>query len=230
MTELPKQYDFRKFYVVTLYVATVAWGIVQVFSQHGGIQYIISLIFGLTATLWTVSDARQRGRPILHIVQFFILVSWPIAVPIYLIWSRGKRGVGLLLLHGVGLSIASYASFYGTVFSVYGFDVYAAQPADIYFEQGISCYERGELDKAIENYSEAIRLAPENADAFNNRGVAWDDKGEYDKAIADYSEAIRLDPKGADAYNNRGIAWKNIGDGDKANADFAEAKRLRTKK
>ena len=64
-----------------------------------------------------------------------------------------------------------------------------------------------EYDKAIADYTEAIRLDPKYARAYNNRGDAWYGKKEYDKAIADYTEAIRLDPEIAEAYNNRGNAW-----------------------
>ena len=63
---------------------------------------------------------------------------------------------------------------------------------------------KGEYDKAIADYNEAIRLDPLDAHAYYRRGVAWTLKDEYDKAIADYTEAIRLDPKDADNYHQRG--------------------------
>ncbi len=55
--------------------------------------------------------------------------------------------------------------------------------------------EKKELDIALGDYNEAIRLDPTSASVYNNRGLAWHDKKEYDKAIADYNEAIRLDPE-----------------------------------
>ena len=85
---------------------------------------------------------------------------------------------------------------------------------------------RANYDKAIADYTEAIRLDPKFAEAYYNRGVAYENKGEYDKAIADYTEAIRLDPKYAEAYNSRGFAYGNKGEHDKAIADYTEAIRL----
>ena len=60
--------------------------------------------------------------------------------------------------------------------------------------------QAGDHDKAIADFSEAIRLDPKRADAYYGRGTAYGHKGEYDKAIADYSDAIRLAPPKADAY------------------------------
>ena len=83
-----------------------------------------------------------------------------------------------------------------------------------------------EHDKAIADYTEAIRLNPKDADAYYNRGLAYWNKGKFDKAIAEYTEAIRLNPKLAEAYYSRGFAYRNNGDLAKAEADFAKAKEL----
>ena len=86
--------------------------------------------------------------------------------------------------------------------------------------------DKGDKDRAIADYNEAIRLDPKDARAFNNRGTAYSDKGDNDRAIADYNETIRLDPKYARAFNNRGNAYGAKGDNDRAIADYNEAIRL----
>ena len=77
--------------------------------------------------------------------------------------------------------------------------------ADAYYNRGVSWLDKGELDKAISDYSQAIRLDPKFVQAYTNRGIVWSGKDQLDKAIADYNEAIRLDPKNASPYNN--LAW-----------------------
>ncbi len=98
--------------------------------------------------------------------------------------------------------------------------------AETFVTQGNVWIEKGELDKAIADYSEAIRLDPKDAITFGNRAAAWTGKGEWGKAIKDLTEAIRLDPKDATAYFNRGVSWSIKGEHDNAIKDFTEAIRL----
>jgi tetratricopeptide (TPR) repeat protein len=83
------------------------------------------------------------------------------------------------------------------------------------------------LDKAVADFTGAIRLNPFLASAYNSRGNAWSLKMKYDEAIADYSEVIRLDDRFAPgAYRGRAGAWFFKKEYDKAIADYTEAIRL----
>jgi hypothetical protein len=81
-------------------------------------------------------------------------------------------------------------------------------------------HEIGEYKKAIEDYTEAIRLDPLYALGYHNRGVAYYQLGEYQEAIKDYDEAIRLDPLYASAYLNRYFAYYELGQHEKAAQDY----------
>src|SRR4051812_29003810 len=98
--------------------------------------------------------------------------------------------------------------------------------ADEAYNRGVSHFGKGDYDKAIADYNEAIRLDPKHALAYYNRGLSYAMKGDHDKAIADYNEAIRLDPKDQSGYQARGYSFANKGDHDKAIADYNEAIRL----
>jgi tetratricopeptide (TPR) repeat protein len=100
------------------------------------------------------------------------------------------------------------------------------RPSINYNFRGVAYYRKGDTDRAIADFTEAIRLDPKNATTHNKRGVAYHRKGDMDRAIADFTEAIRLDPKLAYAYNGRGDAYREKGDTDRAIADFNEAMRI----
>jgi tetratricopeptide (TPR) repeat protein len=60
--------------------------------------------------------------------------------------------------------------------------------------------------RALENYDQVIRLAPELPVGHFGRGSLHMERQQWKLAIADFSEAIRLDPSHALAYSHRGYA------------------------
>jgi tetratricopeptide (TPR) repeat protein len=78
--------------------------------------------------------------------------------------------------------------------------------ADFYCSRGHDHRLAGDLDLALADFTEAIRLDPESAEAYHSRGNVHFAARAYDRAIADYNEALRLDDGLAMAYLNRGLA------------------------
>jgi lipoprotein NlpI len=89
--------------------------------------------------------------------------------------------------------------------------------------RGNAYQSKGEYQRAIQDYDEAIRIDPEAALTFNNRGSAFQHMGNYDRAIQDYDQAIRLDGGFALSYNNRGRAHHLKEDYAQAIKDYGEA-------
>ena len=81
--------------------------------------------------------------------------------------------------------------------------------------------------RAIEVYSKAIELDPDNADYFNSRGWNYQAKGQDDQAIADYSIALQKRPNLAFVYRNRGAAYLRKGAFQSALDDFNAALRIK---
>jgi tetratricopeptide (TPR) repeat protein len=95
------------------------------------------------------------------------------------------------------------------------------------YNRGVDHHEKSEVNEAIADYTEAIRLNPGFAEAYYNRGILCGrDKDDLDRAIADFGEAIRINPKFVDAYHTRGLASQRKGEQAKAEADFAKAREL----
>ena len=81
-----------------------------------------------------------------------------------------------------------------------------------------------DYDRAIADFDQAVRLAPDNAAAVNARGLTCvDAKGEFDTAIADFDSAIAIEPGNANYYDNRGNAWRDRGRFDRAVEDYDKA-------
>jgi len=78
--------------------------------------------------------------------------------------------------------------------------------ASAYHNRGLAHAINADLDRAIADFSGAIRLEPTNADSFISRGSAYSAKGDNSRAIANFDEALRLDPINVRAYFNRGLA------------------------
>lgn len=73
-----------------------------------------------------------------------------------------------------------------------------------YFDQGNYDFNIGDCKRAIDDYSQSIRLDPHSARTLNNRGYAYMRRQEYEKALADFNKAIELSPDYANARMNRG--------------------------
>jgi tetratricopeptide (TPR) repeat protein len=86
--------------------------------------------------------------------------------------------------------------------------------------------ELGDLERALADCTNAIRLAPRSAEAYNNRGFMWTEKEDFDKAIADFNMAVSIDPNHAPAFDNRGLAWGAKGEYEKAIQDHTNAIQL----
>ena len=62
--------------------------------------------------------------------------------------------------------------------------------------RGLACYEKGDYDKAVADYTKAIELNPQDAEAYNNRGAAFFQKKDYEKAWSDVKKCQALGGRG----------------------------------
>ncbi|MDR3334859.1 MAG: tetratricopeptide repeat protein [Treponema sp.] len=101
--------------------------------------------------------------------------------------------------------------------------------AEEYYKRGQEYRNKGDYNRAITEYTEAIRLNQKYTDAYFVRGIAYELKKDYDRAMVDYTEVIRLNPKFANAYYGRGNTYNNKGEYDRAIAEYTEAIKFNQK-
>lgn len=95
--------------------------------------------------------------------------------------------------------------------------------AKLHTSRGVERRRKGDLDGAIADYTEAIRLNPRDPFAHNNRANIRRDKGDLAGAVEDYTAALAIDPGYTAAYVNRGLVREKTGDIAGARADYEAA-------
>ena len=110
------------------------------------------------------------------------------------LFTRMKSGVikvGLVVLVG----------------TIIGVGVHGCKKSEDYYNRGVARLEKREHDRAISDFTKAIKMNPRFALAYFYRGRAYFHKGEHDQAISDLTDAIEIDPGFATAYSERAIVY-----------------------
>lgn len=66
--------------------------------------------------------------------------------------------------------------------------------ANTFSNRGIAYYRKGQYERALQDFDQAIKLNPKEARLFKNRSVVREKKGDKAGAEADWAEARRIDP------------------------------------
>ncbi|QFZ12078.1 tetratricopeptide repeat protein [Anabaena sp. YBS01] len=101
----------------------------------------------------------------------------------------------------------------------------AQTTTDPLVELGIT---RQELEKALAESDEAIKLNPNDVDAYLGRAMIRHFSKDYAGAISDYEQAIKLRPRPKDVsvYSNSGKAHAELGDHKSAIAKYNTALKI----
>uniref|UniRef100_A0A0K2TNR3 LON peptidase Nterminal domain and ring finger 3 [Latimeria chalumnae] n=1 Tax=Lepeophtheirus salmonis TaxID=72036 RepID=A0A0K2TNR3_LEPSM len=76
--------------------------------------------------------------------------------------------------------------------------------------EGNKKFKRGNLHEALEAYSEACKLNPNDASLHNNRSNAYFKINEYEAALKDAETAIKLRPNWTKAYYRKSVALRRL--------------------
>jgi tetratricopeptide (TPR) repeat protein len=98
--------------------------------------------------------------------------------------------------------------------------------AAAFLSRGVRSFNRRLYDRAIADFTEAIKRNAKLAPAYLARARSFLHKADYATALTDYNRTLALDPNNASAYNERGRAYIGLKNYDRAIADFTEAIRL----
>jgi len=101
---------------------------------------------------------------------------------------------------------------------------------DAYLNRGFAYAMRKIYDRAIDDYSAALRVNPKSIPALTFRGGVYAETRRLDLAWNDFTEAIRIDPKSAIAYFKRGDLLQHTHRCEQAVEDFTAAIGIEAKR
>ena len=85
---------------------------------------------------------------------------------------------------------------------------YTVTTFQAYKDLGQYAFENKQYQDAIDNFTEAIVINPNDAEVYYNRGIAYVSKEENDNAFKDLNKAIELEFDSAELYYNRGYLYQ----------------------
>lgn len=109
------------YFLIVYYLLAPVWGVRHVYhDQPSPLDLLVPFVGALSLGMWAVSDARRRRHPIPISQQawFFLLAGF--VVPIYVVWSRGWRGVGWVVLHAILWYLLSTIALHAGGILIYG--------------------------------------------------------------------------------------------------------------
>ena len=85
------------------------------------------------------------------------------------------------------------------------------------FQRATMSFFNGDVDAAIKDYNDILKVVPDFAQVHNYLGLCYKSKGEsFDKVIGFFEKAIELDPNFADPYEHLAKIYYAIGSFDEA--------------
>jgi tetratricopeptide (TPR) repeat protein len=90
-------------------------------------------------------------------------------------------------------------------------------------------FAEGDRQHALDDYNQAVKLAPHNATLYYNRGVFYAAQPDGDAALKDFDAALSIKPKLVPALRERAKLYQAQSNFSGALADYSEAIRLQPK-
>ena len=105
-------------------------------------------------------------------------------------------------------------------------EILESPTAENFHLRGLAHLALEQPQKAVKDFSEAIRRDSRKSGLYVNRGNAYRMTGDRNRALSDYSTALQYDPRNFLAYNNRGLVHLDRKNFDAAISDFNLAVRM----
>ena len=112
---------YRSFLLICIYFLFALWSIRRaLFESIRLVDLAMSLALSAVMVKFCAVDSRCRGKTLLLSFHWIIFFTWPISVPIYLLCTRGIKGVGWVVLNIILLVLVCSVVFGVTGYLAWG--------------------------------------------------------------------------------------------------------------
>ncbi len=80
----------------------------------------------------------------------------------------------------------------------------------VYNHRGMAYFAKGDMTRALSDFSRAIRYNPETCRGYTNRGLCYRITQKAEKALYDFDTAISIDPLHAEAHFGRAQTYQDM--------------------
>lgn len=98
--------------------------------------------------------------------------------------------------------------------------------SEFYVNRGATYQKLLNYDEALNDYSQTIKINPDNPNVYMYRGNLYYQNNDFNEAIDDFDKVIEIDPQNPFAFYNRGMIYLKLQEDDKACDDFHKACEL----
>ncbi len=231
--------------VLSIVILIALSGLAIRFAKHhpyllaGWIWYLCALL-PVIGLIQVGGQSRADRYTYLPLIGLFIMMAWGIPALLegrrYLNIAFGSAAI--LLIGAWTLAAREQVHFWKNDIELWRHAVQVA-PGDCFLRSnlGMALVRQGDLEAALDQYGEAMRLKPDYsygkwklsdayAEAHNTFGVSLFNKGLRREAMAHYEKALRIKPDLAAAHSNMGTILEMEGKSAEALSEFEKALKL----
>jgi len=82
----------------------------------------------------------------------------------------------------------------------------------IYNHRGLVYFTLSDYEKAINDFTTAIHMAPKDTRVYTNRGLTYRMLKKYDESLKDFNKSLELNPLWPDTFYGRSLTYYDLGD------------------
>ena len=119
---IESQKRYRLFLIVIVYLIVAIRGVGN--GTYLGMsidrEYLFSVVIALALTYICIVDSKIVGKPLSIFSYWIVFIFCGIAVPVCIVRAHGIKGVGIIILHLMGLCLVLCLSSYVAWLLLYG--------------------------------------------------------------------------------------------------------------